>query len=325
MADQSAIVPLGVNYPMNGAATSDSSGGPSEASRPRRPAEPARCESHEARASSPSDPRGRRRSPPRPPGRKHAVEGRRRAARVERGPAPWPGSRTRCAARSRMESLADAAQANMAGLGPCPAPPPPIVPACGRAPSATTTMEKARPRVWRRRTRLADLVDVEGSLRDQDDVRRPGQAGVQGDPAGVAPITSTTITRWWRLGGGVSRSIASVATWSAVSKPNVISVAARSLSIVFGTPRTARSRSVKAGRGAQGVLPPIAIGRRGGAAASSPRPGGAVVPLERVRPEVPEDGPPAGQDARVDSIVRSSYSLSGGPSSRRETRGCTCP
>ena len=52
------------------------------------------------------------------------------------------------------------------------------------------------------------------------------------------PITSTTITRSWLSAVVCSRSIASVAICTAVSKPNVKSVAERSLSIVFGTPTT---------------------------------------------------------------------------------------
>src|SRR5918997_805536 len=52
------------------------------------------------------------------------------------------------------------------------------------------------------------------------------------------PITSTTITRLCDSAVVCSRSIASVAICTAVWKPNVKSVPARSLSIVFGTPTT---------------------------------------------------------------------------------------
>ena len=52
----------------------------------------------------------------------------------------------------------------------------------------------------------------------------------------VRPITSTSITRSCDSAVVVMRSIASVAICTAVSKPNVTSVAAMSLSIVFGTP-----------------------------------------------------------------------------------------
>ena len=51
------------------------------------------------------------------------------------------------------------------------------------------------------------------------------------------------------------RSIASVATWSAVSKPKVTSVAPMSLSIVFGTPSDVEAvLGVQAVGGAERVL-----------------------------------------------------------------------
>ena len=63
----------------------------------------------------------------------------------------------------------------------------------------------------------------------------------------VRPITSTSITRSCDSAVVVMRSIASVAICTAVSKPKVTSVAAMSLSIVFGTPTigtpSAESRS----------------------------------------------------------------------------------
>ncbi len=49
-------------------------------------------------------------------------------------------------------------------------------------------------------------------------------------------MTSRTMTRSWLAAVVWSRSIASVATVSAVSNPNVCSQPQRSLSIVFGTP-----------------------------------------------------------------------------------------
>ena len=57
------------------------------------------------------------------------------------------------------------------------------------------------------------------------------------------PITSTIITRLCDSAVVCSRSMASVAICTAVSKPKVMSVPARSLSIVFGTPITGRSCS----------------------------------------------------------------------------------
>ncbi len=56
----------------------------------------------------------------------------------------------------------------------------------GQAPSAATTM------VWKPSRAIAlahggrDLLVVEGDLRDEDDVRAAGEAGMQGDPTGVA-------------------------------------------------------------------------------------------------------------------------------------------
>ncbi len=52
------------------------------------------------------------------------------------------------------------------------------------------------------------------------------------------PMTSTTMTRLCDSAVEWSRSIASVAICTAVSKPNVTSVPSRSLSIVLGTPTT---------------------------------------------------------------------------------------
>ena len=66
-----------------------------------------------------------------------------------------------------------------------------------------------------------DLVDVELALRQQDHVGAAGEAGVQRDPAGVpahhlddqrAVVVSAVVC---------SRSIASIAMLTAVSKPNV--------------------------------------------------------------------------------------------------------
>ena len=52
------------------------------------------------------------------------------------------------------------------------------------------------------------------------------------------PMTSTTITRSWDSAVVCSRSMASVAICTAVSKPNVSSVPSMSLSMVLGTPTT---------------------------------------------------------------------------------------
>ena len=51
-------------------------------------------------------------------------------------------------------------------------------------------------------------------------------------------MTSSTITRLWLAAVVCRRSSASVAQATAESKPKVITVASRSLSMVFGTPTT---------------------------------------------------------------------------------------
>jgi hypothetical protein len=50
------------------------------------------------------------------------------------------------------------------------------------------------------------------------------------------PITSITMTRSWLSAVVCSLSIASIAVFTAVSKPKVVTVPLTSLSIVFGTP-----------------------------------------------------------------------------------------
>ena len=102
----------------------------------------------------------------------------------------------------------------------------------------------------------AHLVDVERPLGDQDHVRASGEPRVQRDPARMAahhlddhhPVVGLSAVVW-------SRSIASVAICTAVSKPKVMSVPPRSLSIVFGTPSTRQAvLVVQARRRAQRVL-----------------------------------------------------------------------
>ena len=72
------------------------------------------------------------------------------------------------------------------------------------------------------------------------------------------PMTSTTRTRWWDSAVVCSRSIASVAMLTAVSKPKVKSVPERSLSIVFGTPTTLTPRSESLVATPRVSSPPIA-------------------------------------------------------------------
>ena len=140
-----------------------------------------------------------------------------------------------------------------------------------------------------------------GQLRDEDDVgaRRRGRSAARSSPA-CRPITSTTMTRSWDSAVVCSRSIASVAVCTAVSNPNVTSVADRSLSIVLGTPTTSGALARRASAATPSVSsPPIAIS----ASMRSPaqrveHPRDAVVGLERVRPARAEDRPAPRQDAR---------------------------
>ena len=113
-----------------------------------------------------------------------------------------------------------------------------IVPSAGIAPSATTTIEKECPVRWRRRSTEATSSRSNG---------RSGSRIVSAPPAipddsaihpALRPITSTTISRSWLSAVVWSRSIASVATCTAVANPMHASVPDRSLSIVFGMPTT---------------------------------------------------------------------------------------
>ena len=129
------------------------------------------------------------------------------------------------------------------------------------------------------------------------------------------PMTSTTITRLWLSAVVCSRSIASVATCSAVSKPKVRSVAPRSLSMVFGTPTTGTPCSACRRDAAPSVSsPPMAISP----STCSPARfrftvSGPPSRLKGLVREVPRMVPPRGRIPRVDSIVSSKCSFSSGP------------
>ena len=112
------------------------------------------------------------------------------------------------------------------------------------------------------------------------------------------PMTSTTRIRLWLSAVVCRRSMASVATCTAVSKPKVTSVPPRSLSIVFGTPTTGRPCSACSRAAAPSVSsPPIAIRpSRCRPARLSLEPRRPVVALERVGARGAEDRPAAGQD-----------------------------
>ena len=120
------------------------------------------------------------------------------------------------------------------------------------------------------------------------------------------PITSTTITRLWDSAVVCRRSIASVAICTAVWKPNVKSVPARSLSIVFGTPDHVDAVLAQPARHAERVL--AADGDQAVDAVRLERGGdplGAPVLLEGVGARGAEDRAAAVQEpARVVEVER---------------------
>lgn len=67
------------------------------------------------------------------------------------------------------------------------------------------------------------------------------------------------MTRWWDSAVVFSRSMASVATPTAVSKPKVRSVAEMSLSMVFGTPTTGRPASASIRAAVSVPSPPMGM------------------------------------------------------------------
>src|SRR3954447_7348698 len=184
------------------------------------------------------------------------------------------------------------------------------------APSATTTIEKNRPpRLWRWR------IVVQTSSRS---TARSGMRITSAPPAmplcsaihpAWRPITSSTSTRLWLSAVVWRRSRASVATCTAVSKPNVISVPPRSLSIVLGTPTTGRPCSPCRRLATPRVSsPPMAISpstpRRSKFARMTSGPSSRLNGLVRDERRIV---PPRGRMPRVESSVSSIESASSGP------------
>ena len=134
------------------------------------------------------------------------------------------------------------------------------------------------------------------------------------------PITSTTITRSWLSAVVCSRSIASVAICTAVWKPNVKSVAERSLSIVFGTPTTlhAVARRACARRRACPRRRSRSARRRGRAASVAFTCAGPSSVLYGFVRDVPRIVPPRGSSPRTEP-TRRSHRLA--RRSRRASRG----
>ncbi len=114
-----------------------------------------------------------------------------------------------------------------------------ISPVDGVAPSATTTIDAQRWRFswrWRRAAHTSSMSNGFSGI--STIVAPPAMPAHRAMWPAWRPMTSTTITRSW-LGDVVCRrSMASTQICTAVSKPNVSSVALRSLSMVLGTPTT---------------------------------------------------------------------------------------
>ena len=117
----------------------------------------------------------------------HAVEGDGRAAALDVAEDRARGSHSRCAARSRRSSAAPMPPSRAwPNASRCVARASAARPSIGVAPSETTTIEKVRAARVAAPQLLADLLDVEGALGDEDRVGAAGDPGVGRDPAGVA-------------------------------------------------------------------------------------------------------------------------------------------
>jgi hypothetical protein len=152
-------------------------------------------------------------------GGEHAVVGRRRAAALDVPEHGRPGLLAGAPLDLVAEQLPDAAQADVAERV--------ELPRTGR--HAALLGHRALGDDEDRRELageagldvLADLVDVEGPLGDEDDVGAAGQAGVQRDPAGVAAHDLDDERPVVGLGRGVQAVDGVDAICTAVSKPNV--------------------------------------------------------------------------------------------------------
>ncbi|CAM5721427.1 hypothetical protein SALBM135S_03511 [Streptomyces alboniger] len=113
-----------------------------------------------------------------------------------------------------------------------------MVPSWGCAPSATQITANFLPRENRSSISLTRSAGSKGRSGRQMPWAPPAMPDSRAIQPAWRPMTSTTITRWWESAVVFRRSMASVATPTAVSKPKVRSVEEMSLSIVFGTPTT---------------------------------------------------------------------------------------
>ena len=109
-------------------------------------------------------------------------------------------------------------------------------PPIGTAPSATTTMLNRAPNFSRSRRRAATIFRSKGISGIRITSAPPATPAYSAIHPAYRPITSTTMTRWCASAVLCSRSMASVAKFTAVSNPKQLTVPTMSLSMVFGTP-----------------------------------------------------------------------------------------
>ena len=171
---------------------------------------------------------------------------------------------------------------------------------------------------------LAHLGDVEGQLGDEDDVgarrraRSAARSSRRGGPSPRRPSPGRGTRPWCAAGRSRPSAIC-----TAVSNPNVTSVADRSLSIVLGTPDDAGALAGELGRDAERVLAADRDQRVDVLPAQRVEDArDPVVRLERVRPARPEDRAASRQDAPR-SVERRPSRTRSRPASRAGTRrGC---
>ena len=223
------------------------------------------------------------------------------------GRAPSCGSRSRCAPRSRAPAAGRSRRgahgrtrrSRRRGSPSCPRPA-----SRPRPPRRSRSSARARGGAGSagRPRRCRTAARGSGSRRRRR--RCPECSAIQ--PA-WRPMTSTTRMRWWLSAVVCRRSIGVGGDRArAVSKPKVMSVPPRSLSIVFGTPITG-TPSREPGRAPSVSSPPMAIRPvEPGACDRLGDPRRAVLARERVGPRGAEDRPAAVQDPARDSIVSSS-------------------
>ena len=164
--------------------------------------------------------------------RQNSVEGRRRAAALKMTEHAGARFFSRACCDFARHDFADPAQPKLAPstsrftCSPC----------FGLAPSAATTTVPKRPAASRELITLAILSLSNGISGIKMISAPPAMPPCNAIQPACRPITSTTMTRLWLVAVVCKRSSASTTTLTAESKPNVMAVASRSLSIVFGTP-----------------------------------------------------------------------------------------